>query len=801
MLTRSLWFITLLALCHPFLGAQTLTNAVPPTANLPDDPSQQQLPTARPEPQPTSGKPIHWEADSQKRIGETWSLSGNVVVYFKDYELRADKILYHHDTGVIEAEGNLQLRGDSQAINLAADRGEINPDAHTARFYKVSGTIGVHGSGHSVIFTTPNPFLFSGRELLQLGDDDYQLIDGEMTNCNLPRPDWSLFSHSIQLKNQKATARNTLFRLRQFPVFYLPYLSHPVNDQTRQSGLLIPVFGLSTTRGVTLGEQVYIVLGRSADLTIGSEFYSNRGFAPNGSFRYHGKDLDQFNLRWYALLDRRVGPSTSPTGNQGGVDILSDLRHDFTQNTRLAGSMEFLSNYIYRLVFDNNYALATDSQVRSAVELTTNHNGFLLTGDLGRFQTFATSTPGDELRVMRLPGIEFEMLNRPLLNSAFRAEADLALDHLDRAEPGMHAHNSERIDIRPTISLPLHAGDWNFVSQFALRLTGYTNSQRPSQLLAVPITSRDSLLRKDIEFSFDMRPPVVERDFQLRHATLRHVIEPDIYYHYATGIGTQAQDVLLVDARDIATNTNEAGFSITQRFYLRPNYNAHCDTATPCEHPREWASWQIGQKYFFDNNFGGALVTGRRNLFDTTLDFNAINFLTDPRNAAPILSRMRFEAVPNLRVEWDFDYDPRAGHILASNVYSGYSRGRATIGFAHSFLNAPDELSQSGTLLPNLQNQQLQPYFQFGKPSNPGLSFAASGGYDLTHGSLQYGGVQVVYNHGCCGITAGYRRFQLGDLRNEIQYLYGFTLAGFGNAGDVRRSNSIFRDPKDPPLY
>lgn len=801
MLTRFLWFITLLALCHPFLGAQAFTNAVPPATNLPDDPSQLLFPTARPEPQTPAGTPIRWEAAEQNRNGETWALSGTVVVYFKDYELHADKILYHHDTGVIDAEGNLQLRGGTEAINIAADRGEINPDAHTARFYKVSGSIGVHGNGHSVVFTTPNPFVFNGRELLQLGEDNYKIFDGEMTNCSLPQPDWTLFSHSIQLHNEKATAKNTLFKLWQFPVFYLPYLSHPVNSQSRQSGLLIPVFGLSTTRGVTLGEQVYIVLGRSADLTIGSEFYSDRGFAPNGSFRYRGNALDQFNLRWYALLDRHVGPATSPTGNQGGVDIMADLRHDFSLNTRLAGSMEFLSNYIYRLVFDNNYALATDSQVRSSIELTTNRNGLLVTGDLGRFQTYANSTPGDELRIMRLPGIEFEMLDRPLLHSPFRAQADFALDHLYRAEPGMHAHNSERIDIHPSLSMPLHVGDWNFLPQFALRLTGYTTSQLPSALLGVPTTSRDSLLRKDLEFSFDLRPPDIERDFQLRHSSLRHVIEPEIYYHFLTGIGAQAQNVLLVDARDIATNTNEAGFSITQRFYLRPDNNLPCNQSTPCDQPREWASWQIGQKFFFNNNFSGALTLGRRNLFDSTLDYNAINFLTDPRNAAPILSRMRFEAVPNLRVAWDFDYDPRAGHILASNVYSGYSRGRATIGFAHSFLNAPDELSQSGALLPNLQNQQLQPYFQFGKPSDSGLSFAASSGYDLTHGSLQYGGVQAVYNHGCCGITAGYRRFQLGNLRNEIQYLYGFTLAGFGNAGDVRRSNSIFRDPKDPPLY
>ena len=70
---------------------------------------------------------------------------------------------------------------------------------------------------------------------------------------------------------------------------------------------------------------------------------------------------------------------------------------------------------------------------------------------------------------------------------------------------------------------------------------------------------------------------------------------------------------------------------------------------------------------------------------------------------------------------------------------------------------------------------------------------------------VQYAGVQAVYNWNCCGLTLGYRRFQLGTLgtvsRDETQWLYSFTLANFGRVGDIRRSNSVFRDPTLPPVY
>ena len=72
---------------------------------------------------------------------------------------------------------------------------------------------------------------------------------------------------------------------------------------------------------------------------------------------------------------------------------------------------------------------------------------------------------------------------------------------------------------------------------------------------------------------------------------------------------------------------------------------------------------------------------------------------------------------------------------------------------------------------------------------------------DSVQNSLQYAGIQAVYNWNCCGLTVGYRRFQLGSVRDETQYLYSFTIANFGSVGDIRRTNTVFRDPSLPPLY
>jgi LPS-assembly protein len=48
----------------------------------------------------------------------------------------------------------------------------------------------------------------------------------------------------------------------------------------------------------------------------------------------------------------------------------------------------------------------------------------------------------------------------------------------------------------------------------------------------------------------------------------------------------------------------------------------------------------------------------------------------------------------------------------------------------------------------------------------------------------------------------GYKSFDLGTIRgDDHEYLWSFTFANFGSVGDVRRSNSVFRDPTLPPAY
>jgi LPS-assembly protein len=755
--------------------------------------------------------PVRWEADRQTRIGDTWTLSGAVVIHYRDYIVRADKVVYHQSTSELEADGNLQVTGGPSDAYIEASHGDMRLDMHTARFYNVNGSIGVRSAGRATVYSTTNPFLFSGRVLLQTGEGSYKVIDGSITNCRLPKPDWQLISRTINVTNARASASNMFFKLLGAPVFYLPYLRHPVEETGRESGLLIPVFSNSTIKGLIFGEQVYIVLNRSMDIVIGSEYYSRRGFAPNGDFRYKGPGLNHLTVRWNSLLDRGVAATPPATGtiNQGGVDIVAIGRYDLSPDTRVAANVEYLSSYVYKLVFNENYQQAVTSEVHSTLSLTHIHNNLVPSAYMERLQNFASSNVGDEARILHLPSLRFDGLDSPLHSSPFYWGLGSSISYLGRSEFNFHLRNLGRFDFHPHLSMPVSVGGWSIVPEVALRETFYTGSQIPDLTGAnggTPTVSHDPQNRPDLEASVDVRPPAFERDFNLSrwNRQLRHVIEPEFFYNFVGGIGAKALDVPLIDTTDIATDTNEAGYALTQRFYARSNEQRPCaaeeaQSASGCPtQPREWASWQIKQKFFIDPNFGGALIQNRRNVFDTTLDLSGIAFLTAPRNISPVISRLRFEAINNLRIEWDLDYDPKGGRLDADNVYAGYSLGRTTVGVGHSLLNAVDEQGIAAT---TIQSQQLQPFLSIGRPNRVGFNLAANGGYDFVHGALQYAGVQAVYNWDCCGLSFGYRRFALGPLRDETQYLYSFTLANFGSVGDIRHSNTVFPDPSLPPAY
>ena len=858
MSTRTFLCITLLYLCHSWCALPALTNQEPqqdssspaPQSDnnqLPDappalGPDGQPIPIARPVPSPPTGTPVHVEAGQQQINGHTYTLRGEVTIHYRDYILRADRVSYNQDTGDIEADGHLQVEGGPDDEMIQADHGTINVDVDSARFFDVIGTVGVrmNATRRKVVYTGINPFIFTGRVVIQEGRSQFKIIDGTMTSCRLPHPDWRITAGQIMVGEDTASAKNAGFRLLNVPILYLPYVTHPLGANDRQSGFLIPVYSNSNVKGTVIGEQAFLVLNRSMDLTIGTDYYSKRGWAPSGEYRYRGRDSNYADLRFTALFDRL---------NQGGTDIILNGRRSLSggtgAETRAVSNLEYLSSYTYRNVFANSFAAAVASQVDSTAFASRNEfNGAAESISYSRYTSYQSTTAGEDILISHEPQLEYETVDRSLTHTPFTYSLDAVVGGLSRREPGQAgeakfqtASEVGRIDLHPVLAMPLHFDGWAMRPVLGVRETFYSASQ--SSGLDIPTYRSGSADRKDFEASVDIRPPALERDFRapwLEHllgSNVRHVIAPDVQYSYVTGVGNFGS-ILRFDDRDIVSNTNQLRLTLSQRFYFRRPGAAPC-TNPPVPPPasgriylpldyREcatgtgtsgqagdtgaWASWDLSSEHYYNSAFSGAVLPFRRNVLATTLDLTGISFMYGERASSPIVSRMAVHTSRHVDFGWDADYDTRAGRMNNSNLYATFrhdnffgsvseDRLRQLTTQSTAFLSqSPATLAtlaaEAARYTPVTPYNQVQLVLGYGFNTKPGFSAGLNAGFDYQNSQLQYGGAQTSYNWDCCGLTLEYRRLALGSLRNENYESFNFTLAGVGTAGNTSRGTLVY---------
>ncbi len=767
-------------------------------------------------------------AVEQEKEGPVYHLRGRAEIDYRTYVLRADEITYNASTGDSEVEGHTVLDGGPYDEHVESSHGTYNIRTEVGKFYSVVGTLGFRGKRSRYVLTSTNPFAFTGKIVEKNGPAHYLVRQGTVTTCELPRAKWQFNAQRIVVDvDSTAKIYNSDFRLWGIPVFYFPYVTHPVQLE-RQSGLLIPSVGNSSTKGYIAGDSIYWVFNRSMDATAGAEYYSKRGWAQQGTFRMRSSENSFVFFAYTGVVDRgiEIGGALQ---NQGGEDARLEAEHPFG-GWRGASDIDYLSSFVYRIAFTEVYTQAIDSEVRSQVFLSNTTNGFHFNALAERYQNFDVCVPEtgtntgcsnitstELVRMLHTPSFLVSSEERQLADTPLYWSFESAAEGLQRRQPGFRtAPLVGRLDLAPTMTMPLQWQGWSLQPAVTLRDTFYTQRLYPS----VEVAEDEILNRKSLEASVDLRPPAISRVFgrPWLGRKWKHVIEPRIRYDYVAGIDNFAR-IERFDWADVLTNTNELEYSIVNRLYAkRPNSETDCDVPTmstlniggppqvgavpwelppapdaqPCAvGPREIVSWEIGQKYFFDPTFGNALVPGVRNVFTSTADFTGIAFLNGQRRFAPLISRLRMETSPRTNTEWDLDYDLKAGRINGSTALVNYHYGPYTIGGGDAFLRVLD--ATAGIDPPGPTNyHQFRILAGYGQLNKRGLSAAATFGFDANQGNLQFATAQTSYNWDCCGLSLEYRRFALGAVRNENEYRFSFTLANVGAFGNLRRQERLY---------
>jgi len=295
--------------------------------------------------------PVHLTADTLSYDDDKGiaTAEGNVELALGNRTMRADRIVYDSRTGDVELVGDVRYKDGDEEFSF--ERITLNLDKETGILY--NGSIRIR----------TNNYLIASQRIEKTGKQSFTIEKGSLTSCPCdPEPDWKFNIRHAQVNLEDyAYGRDVTFRIRDIPVFWLPWGAFPVKLK-RQSGFLLPNVSSSGTTGFTLTVPYYWAINRWSDATLTLNAMSRRGYQPEAEYRFvmnpesagvargtyfHDKEMDTDRWRVWGLNTYRSGDWTAnarwdvPSDNQYYVDFsVSEL----LRSARQAAATGFLEN-------------------------------------------------------------------------------------------------------------------------------------------------------------------------------------------------------------------------------------------------------------------------------------------------------------------------------------------------------------------------------------------------------------------------------------------------------------------------
>lgn len=724
----------------------------------------------------------------QRRQGAVTIADGEVDIRYGNQRLRADHVEYNDQTNEAIARGHVQYDYESQ--HLEGDEAHYNVGTGRGTFLNVRGTVRIERHANPTVLITDNPLYFEAKEVEKFGYDLYLIRQAWVTVCDPEHPKWQFYATHARVRVDNTMALvNVNFRLIRVPLIWLPYASVPAGTKVRQSGFLIPEPGQSNRKGYIIGDAFYWAPMSWLDTTLDAQYMSKRGSSERAQFRAKPWEDTSIKYNYYGVIDRgvptviNVGLPTQTTAlvSQGGHEQQLEVQSLLKDNWRFVADINELSSLTFRLAFADTFGDAINSEVRSSIFLTRNFHGFSLNVADRSDKNFLSINPQQSVFLRDAPEGRFSSVEQApwsRLPVYFGFDAFTGAVHRDDAEVNTPSAVA-RTEFAPRVTIPIHFGPWlSATTTAAFRTTYYGDSLVPGA--TIPTLSGRSVVRNDGEFALDLRLPTLERLFQRPKSQkkFKHTIEPEIIYRTVTGINNFAQ-MIRFDADSTLSNTNEVEYGITQRLWVKRGE----------DQPTELISWRLVQKHFFDPTFGGALVPGTRNVFQTLEEISPFSFADNFRNWSPLVSDFKIAPGGPVDFEQILEYDTQRAAGGQLTTIGTLAKIRSYKEF--SFTIADFRLDADPAILQPRANQ-IRTLVGYGSQNRKGLNVTMGVGYDVTNGSLQNQLVQIGYNGGCCGIALEYRRIALGQVRTENQWSGALIIANIGRGGNLHRQDKIY---------
>lgn len=223
---------------------------------------------------------IYFSAD-ELETDENESLitaSGNVVVTRGQLELTSDKLWYNQKKDIIVAEGNVVLVEADGSV-LYTDKITLSEKMTRAEVNKVK--VLLRDESH-----------IWAEKFVKKPNDNKQLKKASYTACNMCQgksPLWRIDARKVNYdaKGQNINYNDAVLRVKNIPVFYMPFLSHPSPEVKRRSGILMTSMGSSTYLGKYIQPTYFIDVSDNTDILLSPYFTTDGDVVFGGQYRQY----------------------------------------------------------------------------------------------------------------------------------------------------------------------------------------------------------------------------------------------------------------------------------------------------------------------------------------------------------------------------------------------------------------------------------------------------------------------------------------------------------------------------------
>jgi LPS-assembly protein len=715
---------------------------------------------------------VEIRAEKQMRDGKILSYVGSVEVTYQKTRLLADRMDYNGETKQLSARGHVRFEYETQHVEAA--EAEYNLRTGRGVFRNVRGSFRVERLPNANVLLSDNPIQFEARDIERVDERTYRIRGAWLTVCTPDQPIWKFYAPraTIQLEKQ-VRLEHASFRILSVPVLYLPRATAPAGKRVRQSGFLLPHAGNSSRKGFVLGDSFYWAPKEWLDLTVGAEYLSRRGYSQLAELRATPRDTMNLQVNYFGVNDRGlIGPGgvrLPQGGHESRVRFDALLAHGW----RAVADLNKLTSLNFRLAFAETFSEATNPQTHSAAFVVNNFRGFSLSFFTLNYKNFLSATPETAALLRAAPAVRLSSVEQaPWKRLPLYLGFETRLDAVHRSDPALQTPEAvQRLEVAPRVTIPLRWGPWLGVTpSFTWRSTYYG-----AQVQAGAVTAT-SIRRTSAELTTDIRPPAFSRIWErgAGQRSWKHSLEPQVVYRFVDGIENFAR-FLRFDEQDTLTDTHELEYTLTQRLFLR----------SPGKNAEELVRLRVTQKYFFDPTFGGAVVSGRRNVFQSLQALTPFAFADGERRFSPVVADLRFLPGSRYDAQVRMDYDTTRSRMTAFGTLVNVRPYR------ESFFTVAHFATRSNPLL-QPRSHQVRALVGYGAVQRRGLNALFGMSYDVRQKFFQNQVVQISVNGSCCGVGFEYRRLALGPLRSENQFRVALMIANIGTFGNLRRQEKVF---------